>query len=86
MLKIFRFVKNAYLLNRRLTADESRQKAEGYSITFEQTGPEREITYKEGEREIYVIMNFGNWMNDVVIFTDSLSRWTRPDAEPFQQI
>jgi hypothetical protein len=77
MFKIFRFLKGLYLMGRRLTEDELRQKAEGYSIKFEQYGPERSITYVEGEREIMVIEQF-SLMNDVILFTDSLRRWSRP--------
>lgn len=81
MFKLFRFFKGLYLMGRRRTEDELRQKAEGYSVKFEQYGPERSITYVEGEREINVIEQF-SWTNDVVVFTDSLKRWSRPYNEP----
>jgi hypothetical protein len=80
MFKIFRFFKNQYLLNQRLAADEQRQKAEGYSVTFEQLGPERCITYIENGREIDVVAEF-SMMNDVILFTDSLVRWSRPNNQ-----
>ncbi len=86
MFKILRFFKNTYLLSRRLSDEESRWKAEGYSIRSEQAGPEREITYVEGGREIGVVMDFVNWMNDVVLFTDSLRNWSRPEKQPLSEL
>jgi hypothetical protein len=81
MLRIFRYFKNLYLLPRRKTADEKCQLVEGYAVTFESVGPQRYITYKEGDREIAVIAEF-SLMNDVVLFTDSLTRWSSPSNEP----
>ncbi len=84
MLKICRFVRNLYLLNQKRVAEEQRQQAEGYSVTFEQQGPERFITYLEGDREINVIAEF-SMFNDVILFTDSLVKWSVPYNEPLSE-
>jgi hypothetical protein len=80
MFKILRFLRNIYLLNSRLTKDEKRQAEEGYSIKFSSVGPERDISYFEGDREANIVAEY-SLLNDVVIFTDSFRKWQKPYGE-----
>lgn len=80
MLKILEYIKNQVLLNRRLTEEEEQQKREGYLIEWTQHGPERSIKYYEGDKEVFVGVDF-NWFNDVRLYTESFVRWTKPRGE-----
>ncbi|MBC7901258.1 MAG: hypothetical protein H7070_14525 [Saprospiraceae bacterium] len=80
MFKFFRFLKNVCLLGRRLTANEVLQAEEKYSIKFTQEGPERYITYYEGDREANIIAEY-SFLNDVTLFTDSFRKWQKPYGE-----
>lgn len=80
MFKVLKFIENQIHLNRRLTKEEQQQKREGYSITFEQYGPDREITYYEGDKEVSVGVDF-NWFNDVRLYTKSFVKWDKPRGE-----
>jgi hypothetical protein len=80
MRSFFRFIAGIIRLQRRLAEDELRQKAEGYSISSAPSGPERWVSYREFEREINVVHEY-NWTNDVVIYTDSLRKWSKPYNE-----
>jgi len=74
MFKFLKFFKNQILLNKRLTAEEELQKAEGYRIKFTQAGNESVITYYEGNREIPIGFEF-TLLNDVILNTNSFRRW-----------
>lgn len=80
MIKLFQFVKNIMLLNRRKAADKITQSKEGYSIEMNGSGPETYITYIENNLEIDVAANF-TMFNDVILYTDSLRKWSRPKSE-----
>lgn len=81
MLKVARFLKNIYLMNRRLADDSRRQADEGYEIkTTSGLGPERYITYSEDNRELDVLADF-TIFNDVRLFADSLRSWNIPNRE-----
>ncbi len=77
MFGVFRLIKSVISLNSRLAEDERSQMAEGYSIKTLGNGPETYITYVENEREIGLLVEFSIY-NDVVLFTDSLRKWTKP--------
>ena len=77
MFGIFRLIKNLVLWKTRLAADRLAQVEDGYSINTHGSGPETYITYVEKGREIGVLANF-TWFNDVVLYTDSLRKWTMP--------
>lgn len=70
-------VKNLASFNSRMAADEEKQTIDGYRITSTSEGPERYITYFEGDREVAVTVDFSLW-NDVLLYTDSLRRWSKP--------
>ena len=80
MFGVFRLIKNVLLLNRRLTEDERLQSEEGYRIETSSTGPETYITYFENGRTLSVLADFSIF-NDVVLYTDSLRKWTKPYGE-----
>lgn len=79
MFKILKFIKNVVLLNKRLTAEEERQKKEGYSIEFV-NGPEQYVIYREGDRKVAAGMTFSIF-NDVTIYTNSFVKWDFPRGE-----
>ena len=74
MFKFLKFLRNITLLNKRLTAEEERQKAEGYRIEFTHEGNESYITYYEGNREIPIGFEF-TLLNDVILNANSFKRW-----------
>ena len=80
MFKILKFIKNQILFHRRCEEDREYQKSEGYSIEFKQQGPERYITYYEGDREVSVGADF-TYLNDVRLFTKSFVKWSKPRGE-----
>lgn len=49
-------------------------------MEFSNIGPERYITYLEKGREIDVIADF-TLLNDVILYTDSLKKWSKPRGE-----
>lgn len=77
MFGFLRLVKNLTSFNCRMAADEEKQTKDGYRITFTSQGPERDIRYFEGDREVIVMVDF-SWWNDVLLYTDSLRRWYKP--------
>ncbi len=77
MFKIFRYFKNLYFLNERLTAEREMQGQSGYEITFTQDGPEHYITYREDGKEISILAEF-SILNDVKLFTNSVRKWNHP--------
>jgi len=85
MFKLIRFLKNVYRLGRRLKAEELRQASEGYSIRYEQFGPEGCTTYCEEEREACIIVDF-NFYNDVVVYSDSFRKWQKPYGELLSEL
>jgi hypothetical protein len=80
----FRLIKNLALMKSRLEEDRLRQANEGYHINTWGSGPETYITYSENGREIGVIADF-TWFNDVLLYTDSLRKWTKPYGEELTQ-
>ncbi len=81
MLKVLAFIYGIWNLNSRLTEEEHCQVAEGYSIRRVQEGPESCTYYVEGEREASILAEF-SYLNDVVVYTDSFRKWTKPYGEP----
>jgi hypothetical protein len=83
--RIFNWVSGQITLDKRLTAAEAEQKAQGYSIVLEPArGEGAFFTYTEGERMLYVAAYFSVW-NDVTIFTNSLEFWISPRREPLSE-
>lgn len=80
MCKFFNFIRNLLLLNSRLVEEEKVQKQEGYSIESGRAGPERYDIYRDGEKSAYLIAEY-TWLNDVIVFTDSFRRWSKPQGE-----
>jgi hypothetical protein len=85
MWKLVSFLSGIWNLNRRLTQEEQRQVAEGFSIRRVQAGSEDYFIYVEVGREANIIVKF-NILNDVVIFTDSFRRWSAPYGEPISEL
>jgi uncharacterized protein len=77
MFGLLRLVKNLASFDGRKARDDEKQVAEGYRITATGSGPETYVTYHDGDREIGVIAKF-SWSNDVLLYTDSLKRWSVP--------
>jgi hypothetical protein len=77
MFGIFRLIKNLVLMKSRLAEDRLGQAREGYLIDINDGGLERYITYFENGRELSILADF-TWFNDVVLYTASLRKWTRP--------
>jgi hypothetical protein len=80
MFKILKYIKNQFLLNRRLTEEEERQKKEGYWIKRTQEGNEAYTFYCEDKKEIPIIVEF-TWLNDVILNTNSFRKWRFPKVE-----
>ena len=80
MFRILKFIKNVFLLNGRLTAEEERQKKEGYLIEFIHEGPQYYFKYYEGDREVSVGVDF-TYLNDAKIYTKSFVKWSKPRGE-----
>lgn len=74
MFKILRFIKNIFLLNKRLAEEEERQKREGYKIEFTHYGNQSDITYYEGDKKLPIDYKF-TILNDVILNTNSFRRW-----------
>lgn len=80
MPNFIQFIRNLFLLNKHLENDKLRQTKDGYRMEFSNIGPERFITYSEKERKIDVLADF-TLLNDVILYTDSLKRWSQPKGE-----
>lgn len=84
MFGVFRLIKNLIMRKNRLAEDRRRQAKDGYRIETCGTGPETYITYIENGRELSVLADFISF-NDVVLYTDSLRKWTKPYGEEVSQ-
>jgi hypothetical protein len=73
MFKFLKYIKNQFLLSKRLNEEEERQKREGYKIEFIHEGNESYITYCEGNKRIPIGYEF-TWLNDVILNTNSFRK------------
>lgn len=74
MFKILKFIKNIFLLNKRLTEEEERQRKEGYRIEFTHEGNDSYITYYEENKSLPIEYEF-TFLNDVILKTNSFKKW-----------
>lgn len=80
MFKFLRFIKNIFLLNQRLTAEEAQLKKEGYWIKYKLEGNEYSSIYYESGKQIYFYVEF-TWLNDVILNTNSFKKWSYPKVK-----
>lgn len=80
-MKLFRLIKSLLRWNERLAEDRERQQRGGYKFEVNNIGPERCITYSEGNRRLEVMASF-SFGNDVTLYVDSLRKWITPRGVP----
>jgi len=80
MFETVRFLRKLFFLRSSLARDSALQASNGYRIEMSQVGPERSITYSEGEQEIDIIAGF-TLLNRVTLYVDSLTEWTIPAGQ-----
>jgi hypothetical protein len=72
-VRFFKFIRNLYLLNRRLDAEKELQRDSGYEVRFVQEGPEQYFYYRKGDEEFSFYAEF-SYLNTPTFFTRSLIR------------